>query len=186
MAAATGRKSVSDPHPPLQPQLRSSEGDFMPFLQHTYQRYSLRQILSFGRSSLTVSGNILLKRVLVLQYPYRSYHSPASHLDPDRFRQSNEARKRPVLSWRSKLLSRTLSRSMASNALDPMSQERRPSTVRQTSVAPEAGKTRSEVFKKQLRGTQFNSMVSQSVNKTALHPGGVEYVYTITIAGRER
>jgi len=41
------------------------------------------------------------------------------------------------------------------------------------SPAPDTGKARSDLAKVQLR-TFSSKMVSQSVNKTALHPGGVE------------
>lgn len=52
--------------------------------------------------------------------------------------------------------------------------------IRPISPLPEDNKARSEVAKKQLRAYKpaGPNMVSQSVNKTALHPGGVEYVLT--------
>ena len=45
--------------------------------------------------------------------------------------------------------------------------------LRPLTPGPGDSKTRTEVAKKQLRNLK-PTMVSQSVNKTALHPGGVE------------
>jgi len=47
-------------------------------------------------------------------------------------------------------------------------------TLRPASPSPGTGQARSELNKVQLRHYNAN-MVSNSVNKTALHPGGVEY-----------
>jgi hypothetical protein len=44
--------------------------------------------------------------------------------------------------------------------------------------SPATGTARSELAKTQLRNYS-SKMVSQSVNKTALHPGGVEYVAVV-------
>ena len=47
--------------------------------------------------------------------------------------------------------------------------------IRPQSPSPASGKARSDLAKTQLRAFSAR-MVSHSVNKTALHPGGVEYV----------
>lgn len=152
------------------------------------RRYSLRHFLTSALNYKSKgSGNQCAKRgPVVLQYPYR-----ASRSSP----QTNQLRSTaPVLSrdvnpdsdfflpsWRPSLLSPVSIRSvqMSSNTLNLPSKERRPSAVRTTSVAPN-NKTRQDIAKKNLRATQFTSMVTNSVNKTALHPGGVEYVAAIT------
>lgn len=147
------------------------------------QRYSVRQILHARRSrQRRGSGNQYSKRGCVLQYPYRaSPLSPHTNhrrpIAPVRFRTVHRPSGFSLPSWRAWLLSPRLFRSpnMSSNTLNPNSQDRRPSIVRQASVAPDSSKTRQEVTKKQLRATHFNAMVTHSVNKTALHPGGVEY-----------
>lgn len=52
--------------------------------------------------------------------------------------------------------------------------------IRPQSPSPATGKARSDLAKTQLRN--FSSrMVSHSVNKTALHPGGVEYVAALDL-----
>ena len=54
-----------------------------------------------------------------------------------------------------------------------------PETIRPVTPSEGTGKARSDVFKANLRAYKPTgpSMVSNSVNKTALHPGGVEYVF---------
>jgi hypothetical protein len=61
--------------------------------------------------------------------------------------------------------------SLKSKLLDNLSILPRPQTP-----APEDNKARSDLAKAQLRNFKATSMVSNSVNKTALHPGGVQYV----------
>lgn len=150
---------------------------------HT-RRYSPRQLLVPEPSYRTRTfGNQDGKRGCVLQYPYRASRpaqfSPSvfQSFAPVHFRNCSHHSDFSLPSWRAWLLSRGLFRStdMASNTLNPNSQERRPSAVRQASVASD-NKTRQQVLQKQLRATQFTAMVTNSVNKTALHPGGVEYV----------
>ena len=48
-----------------------------------------------------------------------------------------------------------------------------PST-RLTTQGKDTAQTRTDILKRQLRDFKPNRMVSNSVNKTALHPGGVE------------
>jgi len=52
--------------------------------------------------------------------------------------------------------------------------------IRPQSPSPATGKARSDLAKTQLRN-YTSRMVSQSVNKTALHPGGVEYVAALDL-----
>jgi hypothetical protein len=51
-------------------------------------------------------------------------------------------------------------------------------SLRPTTPSAGTGKARTEVLKANLRAFRptDSNMVSNSVNKTALHPGGVEYV----------
>jgi hypothetical protein len=52
--------------------------------------------------------------------------------------------------------------------------ERRPSIVRQTSPAPATGTARQQVQKAQLQNVPVTNMLTNNVNRTALHPGGVQ------------
>jgi hypothetical protein len=51
--------------------------------------------------------------------------------------------------------------------------ERRPS-VRQISPSPATGTARQVVQKAQLQSVPLTSMLTNNVNRTALHPGGVQ------------
>jgi hypothetical protein len=54
---------------------------------------------------------------------------------------------------------------------------------RASSPSEGTGTARSTVAKTQLKNHPQAMMVSNSVNKTALHPGGVQYVVNFLIAG---
>jgi hypothetical protein len=155
------------------------------------RRYNSRQFLDATRNYKTKGSGIRYSKrgPVLLQVAHQAsrWLHQTNQLGPTTpvlFRNANRPSDFSLLSWSARLLSQASSRPlrmMASNNLNLPSQERRPSAVRQASVAPD-NKTRSEVAKKQLRATQFSAMVSNSVNKTALHPGGVEYVAALMLA----
>jgi hypothetical protein len=59
----------------------------------------------------------------------------------------------------------------------------KPNAPRASSPSEGTGTARSTVTKTQLKNHPQAMMVSNSVNKTALHPGGVQYVLDVLIAG---
>jgi hypothetical protein len=52
--------------------------------------------------------------------------------------------------------------------------KQRRDSVRQTSPSPATGTARHEVQKAQLQSVPLTNMVTNNVNRTALHPGGVQ------------
>ena len=154
------------------------------------QRYTSRQFLDATRNYRTKDSGIRYSKrgPVLLQDADQASHwihqtNQLCPTTPVLSRNANRPSDFSLLSWSARLLSQASSRlvrMMASNNLNLPSQARRPSAVRQASVAPD-NKTRSEVAKKQLRATHFSAMVTNSVNKTALHPGGVEYVAALLL-----
>ena len=65
---------------------------------------------------------------------------------------------------------------MSAQDKDYFARVKGPETIRPATPSAGTGKARTEVFKANLRAYKptGSKMVSNSVNKTALHPGGVE------------
>lgn len=56
----------------------------------------------------------------------------------------------------------------------PAAPKERRDSVRQISPSPAAGTARQTVQKAQLQSVPFAAMLTNNVNRTALHPGGVQ------------